>query len=131
MIPSQWPDMEKWAIDYLSPRNPGVKVSNIYTEPAGAFSDVFVTATYGPRVTPITQQVRLDFEVRVRDADGNVRLFAQQELAATIAYQIESAPRDGAPIVFAEKDSGPNRVSDRAGGPEFHELTVVLEVHRN
>lgn len=130
MIPSLWPDMEKWAVDYLTPQNAGVIVANIFIEPEGAFKQVFVTATPGPRITAITQEVRLDFEVRVRDANGHVQLFDQQALAATIAYQIESAPRDSNPIVHAEKDTGPTRVTDPAGGPEFHELTVVVEVHR-
>lgn len=135
MIPSRWPDPELWAVTYLRPLVTGVTFETeenpSATVPASPYKRVLVTAIVGQRVTPITQQVRLDFEVRCTRVNGTPWLWESNRIAGEIAYHLENATRDGNPVVFAEKDTGPTKVSDPVEGPLFHELSVVLEVKRS
>lgn len=128
MIPSQWKDMELWALAFLKPLNTGVTFNNIASAPFPA-KHVLINAIPGARVTPISRNVLLDLEVRCTK-NGQPWPAEENRLANDIAFQIESATRNGDPIVYAELNTGPNRVTDTAGGHEFTELTVILEIQR-
>ena len=51
------------------------------------------------------------------------------DLCADAAYAIESAPRDGNPVVRAELNTGPTEGRDEAGH-YYYTATVLVVVHR-
>lgn len=54
---------------------------------------------------------------------------AGHALATDIGYAIESAPRNGSPIIKAELNAGPNEDRDEAG-KYFYSVTVLVTAHR-
>lgn len=129
MIPSRWTDMELWALTYLRSLNSGVIFDNIAPD-AFSTKHVLVTAIPGSRATSITRFVRLDLEIRCLK-NGEPWPYEENRIANDIAFQLESATRNGNPIVFVELDTGPNRVTDPGGGHEFTEMTVTFEIGRS
>lgn len=129
MIPSRWSDMELWALEYLRPLEPDVTIENLLDTPAPPYKHALVIAYPGPRITPITRTVRFDIEIRAIREAGTLDIAESYRIANNIGYHLENAPRDGDPIVFAEVDTGPNRVIDGTDA-RCVEMSVVAEIHR-
>ena len=133
-IPKRWPDMEAWFITTvkagLTAAGETATVVNLKPAATGAYRQVIVAADPGQLITPISRYVRLRVQVwSVRSNGTTADLADSRDLADLVGFIVESAPRNGNPIVAAEVDAGPSRVKDTESGIEYHASNILLEVH--
>lgn len=141
MIPSEWPDIELWAINYLAPLMPDVAVVNEQPKdklPDGStdarsappYKHLIVEFRYGGNVTEITRQGLLTLEGWATYANGHYNLSAARDLVSKAALHIQKFPLSSG-IANAAVNSGPNRVRDnQQTGMTYFESILSLDVHR-
>lgn len=133
-IPKRWPDMELWYITAVkagltAASETGVTVNTVKPVTTGASKQVVVAADYGQTITPISRYVRLRQQVWCVRANGiDADLAESRRIADLVGFIVESATRNGNPIVAAVVDAGPSRIMDPESGTEYHASTILLEI---
>lgn len=141
MIPSEWPDIEAWAITYLTALMSGVTVTNEkpgQTLPSGAadsrsshpYKHLIVEFQYGGNVTEITRQGLLTIEGWATYTNGHYHLTNARALVSEAALHIQNFPLSSG-VVDAAMNSGPHRVRDNQNtGMTYYEAILSLDAHR-
>tara|TARA_R110002051_G_scaffold1853_1_gene10146 strand:- start:12598 stop:12942 length:345 start_codon:yes stop_codon:yes gene_type:complete len=112
--------MRLWAIVRAKTAT-GAKVSAERDE--GLESQVVISVTPAQSETTISRYFLVTAECWAAD---KVAAFA---LAGDVAFALESALRDGKPVIRTETPSGPNEERDEAG-TYFSSVTVSVVAHR-
>lgn len=122
-IPTTSPDMEALLIVGLS----SVEATfNVRPEKAKPYRLLVVRADLQQKVTPISRYCRVGVQAHSVRADGSSNLGDAFDLASEAAAYLE-ANLDG-PILSADVESGPSRVTDPVTNLEYQYVTVLLEV---
>lgn len=134
-VPGRWPNVMSWLLDYLpTVLDPNVFVRedkpSVTGDPAlvKPYKHLLVSVFPGGLVTAVTRTYRVTLQGWAVKTNGLADLDAAFALVSEAGFQLESAPHVGTPLVFAEIDSGPNRVKDSVSTIEYQSLTLVLEV---
>lgn len=141
MIPSEWPNIELWALTYLRPLMPGVTI--VTEKPGGKLPDgstdtrnappyrhLVVQWLPGVKTTEVTRQGLLNLESWATYSNGYYDIGQALADASRAAFLIESFPA-GSPLVSADINTGPNRVRDTENtSMTFVETVMALEIYR-
>lgn len=120
---SRWPDVRLWAINRVKAR---IADSTASAERQTTLARQVVVSVNPQQIeTPVS---RIYF-VSVEAFDATSKA-AALKLSADAAYEIESAPRDGSPVVRAALNAGPNEFRDSASGEYSYETVVLIVVAR-
>ncbi|MDF2045150.1 hypothetical protein P2P98_03170 [Microbacterium sp. Kw_RZR3] len=122
---SRWPNVRRWAIG---------RVRNVTTARVSAERDeklteqVVVSVAPGRLETPVSRQFLVTVECwkHTDPVDAKEDAF---DLCTDAAYEIESSPRDAAPVIRAELNVGPTEARDEAGN-YYYTATVLVVAHR-
>jgi hypothetical protein len=126
VIARNWPDLELWAIQLLRPLFSGVVIANQKPTTAAPYRQLIVTALPGGKDTAISRTYRLNLEAWVTRSSGASDLIESFALASGAANAIERSV--GGFILTVDIETGPMRVHDPLGDPEFHEVSLILTV---
>lgn len=129
---SRWPNMRRWAISRIRAAVEAQRVSAERSEtlPDGAplHTQVVVSVAPSRLETPVSRQYLVTVEAWSYE-DAVLAKDNAHDLCAEAAYEIESAPRDGNPVVRAELNAGPTENRDEAGH-YYYTATVMVVAHR-
>jgi hypothetical protein len=120
---SRWPDARLWAIDLLTTDPVVVLVS---AERDNSLDQQLVVSAVWQGLETAASRACL---VTVEGWDSASKK-AAYDLTADAAYRVESAPRDGKPIVKAGINTGPDEVRDPQTGTYNYEAVVLVTFHR-
>ena len=120
---SRWPDVRLWAVNLLKAR---IADSNASAERQETLPRQVVVSVSPQQIeTPVS---RIYFvSVEAWDAASKA---AALKLSSDAAYEIESAPRNGSPVIRAALNAGPNEFRDSATGKYSYETVVLVVVAR-
>lgn len=127
-IPTQWDDIEAWLITTLTPLMAPVVVRNVKPKQTAPYKALVVGADLQGRVTPISRYCRVRLQGWSVRADGTTDLADARTIAAAAGAHLEALPRASSPLIHAEVDAGPYRVTDPISGLEYQYVTVLCEV---
>jgi len=117
---SKWPNMRLWAIERAKTAT-GAKVSAERDEELP--SQVVISVTPAQSETAVSRYFIVSAECWMPDKIGAF------DLAGDVAFALESALRNGNPVVRTETPSGPNEARDEAGN-YFYTVSVSVIAHR-
>lgn len=123
---SKWPNVRRWAIERVRAAVAADRVSAERDERLNR--QVVLSAAPSRLETSVSRQYLVTVEcwAYVDAATAKDDAF---ELCTDAAYSIESAPRNGSPVVRAELNAGPTEDRDEAGN-YYYTATVLVVVQR-
>jgi len=123
---SKWPHVRRWAIDRVRASVTADRVSAERDEKVKR--QVVVSVAPSRLETAVSRQYLVTVEcwALTHPVTSKDDAFA---LCTDAAYEIESAPRNGSPIIRAEINAGPTEDRDEAGN-YYYTATVLVVVHR-
>lgn len=123
---SKWPHVRRWAINTVRASVAADRVSAERDE--NVARQVVVSVAPSRLETPVSRQylVTVDCWAYKNSVTAKDDAF---ELCTDAAYAVESAARDGNPIVRTELNAGPTENRDEAGH-YYYTATVLVVVHR-
>lgn len=123
---SKWPHMRRWAINTV---RSGVTADRVSAERDEKVKRQVVLSVSPSRLeTPVSRQYLATVECWALTDPVTAKDDAF-DLCTDAAYAIESASRDGDPVVRAELNAGPTEARDEAGN-YYYTATVLVVAHR-
>lgn len=123
---SRWPNIRKWAL--------GVVRSSVSAQRVSAERDeelhtqVVVSVAPSRLETSVSRQYLVTVEAWAYQDPVHAKDNAH-DLCMDAAYSVESAARDGKPVIRAELNIGPSEDRDEAGH-YYYTATVLVVAHR-
>lgn len=117
---SKWPDMRLWAI---------ARAKTATAEKVSAERDEALASQVVLSVVPAQLETAVSRFFMVTAECWAVSKGAGYALATDVGYALESALRNGDPVIKAELNAGPNEERDEAG-KYFYSVTVLVTAHR-
>jgi len=120
---SRWPDVRLWAVNRVKAR---IADSNASAERQESLARQVVVSVSPQQLETALSRIYF-VSVEAWDAASKA---AALKLSSDAAYELESAPRDAAPVVRASLNTGPNEFRDTATGKYSYETVVLVVVAR-
>ncbi len=125
MIPVQWPDATKLAIDYLRAQLPGVTVTR--TKQEGKSRQVVVASEFQQLETPISRRATILLEAWSERLNGTADVSDAVSLMNDAIFQLQRAPDLLSNVVRFDQPVGPSVEKDDLKF-EYAEGSVVLVI---
>jgi hypothetical protein len=123
---SKWPNVRRWAIERV---RASVTADRVSAERDEKVKRQVVVSVAPSRVeTSVSRQYLVTTECWALTNSVTSKDDAF-EFCTDAAYAIESAPRNGSPLVRAELNAGPTEDRDQAGN-YYYTATILVVVHR-
>lgn len=139
-IPSQWPDMTAWSVGYVTPQQPDATVATVKpsklpngqkdTRALPPYRQIIISSVTMQKITEVSRNFLITAECWAVNADGVPQVRIAKELASEVGFLLESAPRNQAPVISAEINSGPTELRDEDTKLTYFEVAVMVTARR-
>ena len=123
---SRWPNIRKWALPVIRAAVTAQRVSAERDEKL--HTQVVVSVEPSRLETPVSRQYLVTVEAWSYE-DPALAKDNAHDLCMESAYAVESAARDGNPVIRTELNVGPSEARDEAGH-YYYTATVLVVAHR-